>query len=264
VIISNPKERDAILLALSDEYSRRILFSANASAKKVEDIANETGIPVSTCYRRLKELVALGLLSAERIVITDDGKKSVIFQSSVESASIVISSGEIFLDIKHTPPELNSEWETPVIDKLNKLLNHSLELLGADMGNIQLADGEGRMKIVTQRGFKQPFLDFFNVVNPCTRSACGAAESSKKRVIVKDVTKSPIFRSTRALPVLLEADVRAVQSTPLIARSGDLIGVISTHYPDPHIPNESDLQQFDLLVREMMDCLPKIPTTQGK
>lgn len=74
-------------------------------------------------------------------------------------------------------------------------------------------------------------------------------------VVVDDVTKSPIFVGTISLTVMLEAGVRAVQSTPLVSRSGRLIGVISTHYSERFIPNDSDLEMFDSLVCQTVDRL---------
>jgi GAF domain-containing protein len=43
--------------------------------------------------------------------------------------------------------------------------------------------------------------------------------------------------------------VRAVQSTPLIASSGVLLGMLSTHYGAPHAPDQDDLQDIDLIAR---------------
>ena len=45
---------------------------------------------------------------------------------------------------------------------LQEMLAASIELLGADMGNIQLLDEErGVLAIHAHRGFERPFLDFF-------------------------------------------------------------------------------------------------------
>jgi GAF domain-containing protein len=38
------------------------------------------------------------------------------------------------------------------------------------------------------------------------------------------------------------AAFRAVQSTPLIERTGRLVGMVSTHYPRPYSPSERDLE----------------------
>jgi GAF domain-containing protein len=61
-------------------------------------------------------------------------------------------------------------------------------------------------------------------------STCGTAARLGSRVIIEDVTQSKIFAGQAALKVLLDAGVRAVQSTPLLSSSGKLLGMISTHF----------------------------------
>jgi hypothetical protein len=121
----------------------------------------------------------------------------------------------------------------------------ALQLTGADMGNLQLLDSLGTLQIVAQRGFDRPFLEFFSRVHD-GEAACGVAMAQAKRVIVQDVKVSPIFVGTSALDVMLEARVCAVQSTPLIGRSGRFLGMLSTHYHEAQRPSERDLRLIDL------------------
>jgi hypothetical protein len=125
----------------------------------------------------------------------------------------------------------------------------ALQLTGADMGNVQLFDPAiGRLQIEAQHGFERPFLEFFENVHE-GQAACGRALALAERVIVEDVTKSPIFVGTPGLDVMLEARARAVQSIPLIGSSGRLLGVLSTHYHRPQCSTESELRLLDLLAR---------------
>ena len=66
--------------------------------------------------------------------------------------------------------------------------------------------------------------------------------------------QSPIFTGPD-LEVQRRAGVRAVQSTPLICRSGTLIGMFSTHYRMPHRPDPHTLQTLDLLARQAADII---------
>jgi PAS domain-containing protein len=77
------------------------------------------------------------------------------------------------------------------------------------------------------------------------------------RVIVEDVTLSPIFAGTPALAVPLAAGVRAVQSTPLVSRSGRPLGMFSTHYRVPRRPDERALGLADLLSRQVADIIDR-------
>ena len=145
---------------------------------------------------------------------------------------------------------------------LDDIVSAAIELTNSDMGNLQLVDEEGTLRIVAQRGFNKPFLDFFCAVNNESHSVCGAVLSCRKRVLVEDVTKSPIFVNTPALAVQLNAGVRAVQSTPLFTRSGEFLGVLSTHFREHHLPNESQLRLLDLLVREAADFIERTRNEQ--
>jgi PAS domain S-box-containing protein len=132
---------------------------------------------------------------------------------------------------------------------LEEVIEAAIAISGADKGNIQLFDTtSGRLIIQAQRGFEQPFLDYWNAVREGT-GACGTALERGERVIVEDVTLSPIFAGRPALDVQLRAGVRAVQSTPVLSRSGKLMAVFSTHYATPGRPDERVLRLLDLLAR---------------
>src|SRR5215469_11861081 len=124
---------------------------------------------------------------------------------------------------------------------LSEILDAAIEVTEADYGNIQLLD-QGLLRIVTQRGFAKEFLDFFEDVSHDSRSVCGAALQSLSRVIVEDVVSDELLRGTSASDILLRAGVRAVQSTPLVSSSGQIYGMLSTHFRRPHRPNERALR----------------------
>src|SRR5262249_47616101 len=130
-------------------------------------------------------------------------------------------------------------------------------LTGADMGNIQLFDSSHEHLVIkAHRGFKQPFLKFFAVVKDQAAS-CGQAMETGTRVIVPDIETSAIFSGTSSLQMLLDAGVRAVQSTPLISSAGHLLGVMSTHYRRSGQPSPRQLRQLDLLARMAADFLER-------
>ena len=53
-LVQEVERKDAVLLAMSDEYMLKILCSIMSEAKSVEKISSENGIPLSTCYRRIR------------------------------------------------------------------------------------------------------------------------------------------------------------------------------------------------------------------
>ncbi|TAN42540.1 MAG: PAS domain S-box protein [Nitrospirae bacterium] len=133
---------------------------------------------------------------------------------------------------------------------LEKVLDAAISITGADMGNIQLLDPHtAELKITVHRGFSKEWLDFWAGVSE-GHGTWGTALRSRERIIVEDVAESPIFRGTPELEVQLKEGVRAVQSTPLLSRSGRLLGMVSTHYKSPCRPEEQGLLLLDTLAGE--------------
>lgn len=98
-------------------------------------------------------------------------------------------------------------------------------------------------KSASRHGFSKSFLDFFACVNEET--TCALAMQTRSRVVVGDVQAHPIFKGKRSGKAMLEANARAVQSTPLISASGEVLGVFSTHCDRPRTPDEHDLAVID-------------------
>jgi two-component system CheB/CheR fusion protein len=147
---------------------------------------------------------------------------------------------------------------TPI---LGEIVDVAMSVSGADFGNIQLLDPKSSdLQIRGQRGFPQWWLDFWERTSK-GHGVCGTALERGERVIVEDVEQSPIFRGSRALEMQLKAGVRAVQSTPLISRSGRPLGVFSTHYKKPQRPDERALRLLDLLARQTADILERAQMT---
>lgn len=127
---------------------------------------------------------------------------------------------------------------------LQYVLNESIQLQNADFGNAQLYDtNSGALEIVAQRGFQQDFLDHFRSVQDTT-SACGRALQEGRRVIIEDVMTDPEFAPHRAIAA--SAGFRAVQSTPLMSHDGKPLGMVSTHFKQPHRPSDKQLRLTDL------------------
>jgi PAS domain S-box-containing protein len=139
---------------------------------------------------------------------------------------------------------------------LGEVLAAAIDLLGADMGNIQLLDAKrGVLEIAVHRGFKQDYLDFFREISASDDAASGRALRSRRRVIIDDVDTDSAYAPYRT--AARAAGVRAVQSTPLIGRDGAPLGTISTHSRSVHRPSEEELRRFDLYARQAADFIER-------
>ena len=140
---------------------------------------------------------------------------------------------------------------------LNEILNVAIEISAADKGVVQLLETEtGALTIAANSGFEEPFLTFFASVED-GESAWRAAMDSHQRVIVEDITNHKLFAGKPSLQTLSDAGVRAVQSLPLLSSTGKLLGVLSTHFGEPHRPSEQELRLMDLLARQTADYLER-------
>ena len=105
-------------------------------------------------------------------------------------------------------------------------------------------------------GSRRRLLNFFNTVHEGL-AACGTALQRGERIIVEDVTTSPLFVGSPAYDVMLAAQARAVQSTPLITRAGRMLGMFSTHYRTPHRPTPGEIHLLDILARPAADAIER-------
>jgi PAS domain S-box-containing protein len=141
---------------------------------------------------------------------------------------------------------------------LGAIVDAAIFVTGADKGTLQLLNPEtGTLVIRAQRGFHQPFLDFFSQVEDETAAVCGAALSAMKRVVVEDVLTSELFAGEPAAAVLLAEGVRAVQSTPLMSSSELVFGMFSTHFARPTRLGPRELRFIDLLARQAADFVER-------
>jgi hypothetical protein len=108
-VITGPQSSSSILSAFGDEFSRRILASAIASGKTVEEISAEQNLPLSTCYRRVRQFVDEGLMVLERLVVTQTGKRFAIYRTAFSDVTIRFYPGEVAVET------------TPNVEVLDKL-----------------------------------------------------------------------------------------------------------------------------------------------
>jgi two-component system CheB/CheR fusion protein len=138
---------------------------------------------------------------------------------------------------------------------LCEVVDAAIAISGSDFGTIQIQDPEsGHLRIAAQRGFPQWWLDHWEVVSHA-QGSCGTALASARRIIVEDVSQSPIFAGTPGLEMQLRAGIRSIQSTPLRGGSGKLVGMLSTHSRTPGQPDERVLRLLDLLARQAADII---------
>jgi GAF domain-containing protein len=137
-------------------------------------------------------------------------------------------------------------------------LEDALSMLRADRGNVQIVDPvSGSLRIAAQAGFSDEFLEYFAVVTDNDASACGIAARQHAQTVISDVNTDGRYAPHREIAAA--SGYRAVQSTPLVDLRGHLVGMLSTHYPDPYSPPDADLElmrRFGKLIGQAFEaCL---------
>jgi len=189
---------------------------------------------------------------------------SIVARALHQAANTVVNSQKQMTAELEDMRRLN-ELSTLLVREENKfetcydqITKTAIAISGADKGNLQLFDETSRsLRIVAQQGFQEEFLKFFESVDDHAAASCGTAMVSSEQVVVDDVLTSKIFVGQPAQKVLLDAEVRAVMSTPLRSSKGNLLGIISTHYSRPGHPSERQLRLTNILARQAADYLER-------
>jgi PAS domain S-box-containing protein len=138
------------------------------------------------------------------------------------------------------------------------VLDAAISLMSADMGSMQQFIPErDELRLLASRGFHAESEAFWKYVRVDSTCSCGIALSSGARTVLPDIETCDPPMGADDLDASRRSGIRAVQSTPLISRSGQLLGMISTHWHEPHRPTELALRTFDVLARQAADLIDR-------
>ncbi len=141
------------------------------------------------------------------------------------------------------------------------LLDATINVMHADAASVQLFEEDGRtLRLLASRNFHSDSEAFWKYVDAGSASACGLALQANARIIIEDVEAAARIAETGDLAAFRRSGLRAVQSTPLISRSGRRLGMISTHWRLPHRPEPGDFPLFDVLARQIADLIERTRT----
>lgn len=139
-----------------------------------------------------------------------------------------------------------------------EILDAASVIMHSDFASMQMLDTNlGELRLLAFRGFHPDSAKFWERVRPASGSTCGRAMETRQRVIVADVETCEFMAGTDDLRFYRRSKIRAVQSTPLLSRSGELLGMISTHWRQPHTPAERELRLIDILARQAADIIER-------
>jgi PAS domain S-box-containing protein len=143
----------------------------------------------------------------------------------------------------------------------DSMLDAAVAIMRSDFGSMQVLHPErganGELQLLTSRAFTPQAQALWQWVKPDSGTSCGEALRTGARVIVDDINTSPLTAGKEVQRDYLENGIQAMQTTPLVSRTGKTLGMISTHWRKPHQPEERQLRLLDVLARQAADLVER-------
>jgi PAS domain-containing protein len=142
-----------------------------------------------------------------------------------------------------------------------KLVAGAQSIMHADFASMQQLyphqGDHGELLLLAHRGFSAEAAEFWTWVRAKSLCQCGRALLSKKREVITDVEKDGLLAGSADLEAYRQAGIRSAQSTPLLSRRGELVGMLSTHWKFANEPTDRDLRLLDILARLAADLIAR-------
>jgi PAS domain S-box-containing protein len=144
------------------------------------------------------------------------------------------------------------------------ILDAAVAVMRADHAYLHRFDPEsGGLRLLGWRGFTQEAARDWEWIHPGSRSSCGEALRSRRRVVVPDVARCAWMAGAEEQAMYLAAGIRAAQTTPLLSRGGALLGTLATHWRAEHEPPPEDVRALDVLARQAADLVDRMQAREA-
>lgn len=150
---------------------------------------------------------------------------------------------------------------TVAASSYERIVDDAVTVMRSDYASLQMLFPErgtgGELRLVAFRGFNPEAAKFWEWVRADSKSTCGIALRETRRVVAPDIAVCDFMADSEDQQVYLQTGIHACQTTPLIARAGNVVGMISTHWRTPHQPSEEDFGVFDIVARQAADLIER-------
>lgn len=141
-----------------------------------------------------------------------------------------------------------------------RIVNAAVTIMHADRASIhvlQVAPDEARLLGVAFRGFGPTTTLGRKWWEVHRQGELWEPLNKGQRLIAPNVLAGDPRFTEEERATLGSLGIVSLQSTPLLARTGELVGVITTYWNEVHEPSERDLRLFDLLARQAADFIER-------
>jgi len=138
------------------------------------------------------------------------------------------------------------------------IIDATIAIMQSQHASMQIFDPDSReLKLLNVRGFDDHAKALWRSVSLDSSAICSQALKTGEHVTVSDVNASDFLTGSDDRKVFLQLGVRAIQSTPLYSRTGELLGILSTYWTEPHQPTERAQRLLDILARQAADLIER-------
>jgi predicted transcriptional regulator len=99
-------ESDRTLAALGNEYNPDILRAAD-EPHSAQEFSEMLDIPIATCYRRIEELTAAGLLELHDRVLSDEHRRTNVYRREVDEIVVRFEREDYAVSVTERPEVKN-------------------------------------------------------------------------------------------------------------------------------------------------------------
>ncbi len=142
-----------------------------------------------------------------------------------------------------------------------KVVEAAAKIMKSDVCTVQILHPDrgiaGELQMLASTGLDAHGIEYWKWVRGDSGCTCGEVLRTGRRAIAEDVETCLFMAGTHDRDVLLGGGIRAGQTTPLITREGKLVGMISTHWGQPHKPSERELRMLDIIARPTADLIER-------
>ncbi|HEY2591467.1 MAG TPA: GAF domain-containing protein, partial [Steroidobacteraceae bacterium] len=143
-----------------------------------------------------------------------------------------------------------------------QFLDAAVSIMRSEFASMQML-ADGALSLIAWRGFHPDSARFWRSVDFDSATPCGRMLRTGERYVITDTEHDELLAGSADLDEFRRSGIRAVQSTPLRSRSGELLGALSTLWRAPHEPTVSEFQLFDVLARLAADLIERAKTDQA-
>jgi signal transduction histidine kinase/GAF domain-containing protein len=202
-------------------------------------------------------LLNSALMKAPGTIMIPNSADQVALISSALVSALVIMVGGFYRTLSrrelsdvHELHELSATLvSVPVLaDQLKLILSTFARIHGAERGMIAILDPvRDRLEVPASTGFGPRALDSLRDL----RGADGPSSLAclgRERIVIEDTETASRFAAGRE--TARQEGVRAIHSTPLIGRGGEILGALAVHFPRPRRPSEREIRIADICARK--------------